>query len=139
MEIKRKFTKAINRLSPQIEAMNVAHEMGQMADRLNELLDYAEEKIQRSASRGGESMGLRIARERGEEQQSVAAIQRREEIENLEDQQQNRAQPESAATPEEREERHRLHLEEVASKKTAKKSSSKKSKKKGRRSKASAG
>lgn len=51
MELKRKLNALAKRMSPQIEAMNVNHEIHQHVNRISELIDYAEQKIERSEQR----------------------------------------------------------------------------------------
>lgn len=79
MEIKRRLNKVAKRLTPAIESMNVGLQMKELCSRLEELVTYAEQKIQSAANRK-EALGVQIAREK-EEQQKVIEDHQREEVE----------------------------------------------------------
>jgi hypothetical protein len=85
MEIKRRLTKIANSLSPQIEVMNVADEMRRMCQRLEELIAYAQEKIDR-ANDGHKPIGQQVAEERAAKQKIIDDAQKAEAAENLQDQ-----------------------------------------------------
>jgi hypothetical protein len=87
MEIKKRLTKLASRLSPQIEVMNVANEMNQLCNRFEELVTYAQTKIDRAAERGGKSMGVVQAEKRAAADQEIRDHQNKEANENLADQQ----------------------------------------------------
>ena len=95
MEIKRAITKQASRLTPQIEVMNCAGELREMVKRMKEILDYAEEKVERAEAnkKRKESTGVRIDRERREEREHIAEVQNREAVEAAADQAQQDAQP----------------------------------------------
>lgn len=95
MEIKRKLTAAAKRITPAIEASNPGIELGRLADRIVEILDYSEEKAER-ASRRGVSMGVQVAENRRREAQEIEDVQTEAEREALADQEQGRAQPDVA-------------------------------------------
>jgi len=98
MEIKRRLGKIQKALSPQIEAMNVASEMEQMCSRFEELVRYAQEKIDRTEQRG-ESLAAQQDRDRREADRKVTDQQDAEAEENLRDQQEAadaRAEPSQA-------------------------------------------
>lgn len=84
MQIKRKLVKLANSLSPQIEAMNVGIELHKLADRAAELVAYAQEKIDRSASR--KPLGQEVFDKRRAAQEEVVRQQALEAEENLRDQ-----------------------------------------------------
>ena len=87
MEIKRRLTKLGKALSPQIESMNVSNEMHRLLDRFEELVRYAQEKIDRTAERKGKTNG-QIAQEAREAADKVISDhQTAEAEENLRDQQ----------------------------------------------------
>jgi len=91
MEIKRRLTKIAKSLSPQIEVMNVGLEMDRMCSRFEELVAYAQEKIERAAEKT-ETIGARVDREKREQQQAVADQQVEESQENLKDQEESAAE-----------------------------------------------
>jgi len=86
MEIKRRLNKLASRLSPQIEVMNVATEMSRMCDRFEELLNYAQEKIDRTNERKGNTIGKQVAEKRAAADKEVEDQQMAEANENLRDQ-----------------------------------------------------
>jgi len=85
MEIKRRLTKIAKSLSPQIEAMNVADEIQRMAARMEELIRYAQEKIDRAAERK-QTVGQRVAEQKAAALKEIQDHQTRESSENLADQ-----------------------------------------------------
>lgn len=85
MEIKRRLTKIAKSLSPQIEAMNVADEIQRMAARMEELIRYAQEKIDRAAERK-QTVGQRVAEQKAAAMKEIQDHQKRESNENLADQ-----------------------------------------------------
>lgn len=89
MEIKRRMTKLASRLSPQIEVMNVGVEMSRLMDRFEELVNYAEEKITRSAERAGNTIGKQVAEKRAAADKQIVDHQTAEAEENLKDQQES--------------------------------------------------
>lgn len=89
MEIKRRLTKIAHTLSPQIEVMNVADEMKRMCSRMEELIAYAQEKIDRSFEKR-ETIGQKVARQRASEQKEIEDHQEAENAENLADQKEAR-------------------------------------------------
>jgi len=66
--------------------MNVANEMNQLCNRLEELVTYAQTKIDRAADRGGKSMGVIQAEKRAAADQEIRDHQNKEAEENLRDQ-----------------------------------------------------
>ena len=86
MEIKRRITKLASRLSPQIEVMNVATEMSRMLDRFEELVNYAQEKIDRAVERKGNTIGKQSYEARAAADKVVSDHQTAESDENLRDQ-----------------------------------------------------
>ena len=89
MEIKRRLTKIAHSLSPQIESMNVSTEMTRMLDRFEELVRYAQEKIDRAAERQGNTIGKQVDDARKKADKEVADHQTAESEENLRDQQES--------------------------------------------------
>ena len=89
MEIKRRLTKIGKSLNPQIEAMNVATEMERMLDRFEELVRYAQEKIDRAAERKGNTIGKQVDDARKKADKEVSDHQTAESEENLKDQQES--------------------------------------------------
>ena len=131
MELKRKLTKLAGRMTPQIEAMNVANEMGKCIAKISQLVDYAEEKIERSAQRKRDkegTIGGAAAAQQAADRKEVTDTQTKESDENLADQ---------AEAFEERNSAHRERTgnvlqdtpEEVAPPPAAKKKAKKKKKK----------
>jgi len=92
MEIKKRLNAAAKRLTPEIESMNVAVEIRERLKRIEELIDYAEQKIEGSAHKK-ESAGVATDRARREEAQRIADVQDEQALENAKDQQQSDAQP----------------------------------------------
>jgi hypothetical protein len=87
MEIKRRLTRIAKSLSPQIEVMNVATEMDRMCDRFEELVNYAQEKIDRASERKGNTLASQADARRKAEEQIVFDAQKAEVEENQRDQQ----------------------------------------------------
>lgn len=85
MEIKKQLTALGKRVTPQIEVMNVATEMRQLLKRLDELITYAQTKIDRSAERK-ETIGAQVKRQKKEADDNIKKEQEREAKENLADQ-----------------------------------------------------
>ena len=88
MEIKRRLNKVAKRLSPQIESMNVADEMMRMVTRFEELVAYAQEKIDRSASRQV-TVGQKVAKQKAELLKEIEDHQDAEADENRLDQEES--------------------------------------------------
>ena len=88
MEIKRRLTKIGKSLTPEIESMNVATEMMKMCKRFEELVSYAQEKIDRSAERK-ETIGARVDRQKAELLKEIEDHQTAEAAENLKDQEES--------------------------------------------------
>jgi NAD kinase len=86
MEIKRRLGKIVKTLNPEVEAMNVAAEMLQLCTRLEELIKYAQTKIDRSKERK-ESAGVKAAAAKEAADKKVRDAQAAEAEENLKDQQ----------------------------------------------------
>jgi len=86
MEIKRRLTKLGKQLSPQIEVMNVSLEMNRLLDRFEELVRYAQEKIDRSAERKGISIGQAAKNRIDADRKIIEDHQQAEAAENLKDQ-----------------------------------------------------
>ncbi len=86
MEIKRRLTKLTKRLSPQIESMNVAVEMQRMCTRFEELVNYAQEKIDRAEERKGGTLARAADERRRAALKVVAEAQKKESDANLADQ-----------------------------------------------------
>jgi hypothetical protein len=95
MEIKRRFNEAAKRLTPQIEASNTGAELRRIAERVHELLTYAEAKEvrrQESVATGMSFAQRTQARIQGDIQKG-RDIQEADELEHMQDQQQHDAQP----------------------------------------------
>lgn len=86
MQIKRRITKIASRLSPQIEVMNVGSEMMRMCDRFEELVNYAQEKLDRAAERQGNTIGRQVYEARAAADKIISDHQTAESNENLKDQ-----------------------------------------------------
>lgn len=89
MEIKRRLTKIAKALSPQIESMNAGQEMNRLCDRFEELVNYCQEKIDRSAERkkaGLKPASAAVAEQRAADQKAITDHQEAEAAENLADQ-----------------------------------------------------
>ena len=86
MEIKRKLKALDKRMTPEIESMNVANEMDRHCDRISELVDYAEEKIERAKTRG-KTLGAIVDDARKADAKKVFDHQKEESDANLADQQ----------------------------------------------------
>lgn len=86
MELKRRITKIGKSLSPQIESMNVAVEMERMCDRFEELIRYAQEKIDRTAERKGDTIAKQADDRRKAADKEISDHQNEEAEENLKDQ-----------------------------------------------------
>jgi len=90
MEIKRRLNKVSKRLTPQIEVMNVANEMKTLTSRLEELVTYAEQKIERTEERRRNKMktiGQQVDEQRKAEAKVISDHQVEEAEANLRDQQ----------------------------------------------------
>ena len=85
MEIKRQLTALGKRMTPQVETMNVAVEIRGLVKRIDELVTYAQTKIDRSAERK-ETIGRRVQREKEDAAAKIAVEQDREANENQVDQ-----------------------------------------------------
>ena len=88
MEIKRRLNKIAGRLSPQLEAMNIADEMRRMCQRLEEIVTYGEEKLERAASKGP-TIGQKVQVQKEAMQKEIEDHQRAEAEENLKDQEES--------------------------------------------------
>jgi len=86
MEIKRKLKALDKRMTPEVETMNVAIEMNRLCDRMEELCNYADEKIERGKQRG-KTMGQQIDEARKAKDKEIFDHQTAEAAENLRDQQ----------------------------------------------------
>ncbi len=86
MEIKRRLTAIGKTLNPQVESMNVASEMNRMLDRFEELVRYAQEKIDRSAERKGQTIGKMGQEARAKAAKEIEDTQQAESDENQKDQ-----------------------------------------------------
>ena len=86
MEIKRRLNQIAKRMSPQIEVMNAASQMVDMCNRFDELLDYCEEKIARTAERKGQTIGKLGMEAREKADKEIADAQQAEMDENQADQ-----------------------------------------------------
>lgn len=86
MEIKRKLKALDKRMTPEIEAMNVGIEMNRCCDRMEELCNYAEEKIER-AKRRGKTIGQQVDEARKTKDKEITDHQTAESEANLADQQ----------------------------------------------------
>jgi len=75
--------------------MNMSIELNRICDRLDELATYAEHKMEQAAEqkKTGMSRGLRQSIAIKKRRDENAAVQAKEELENLADQQQENAQP----------------------------------------------
>ncbi len=87
MEIKRRLVALSKTLSPQIEVMNVAVEMSRMCDRFEELVRYAQEKIDRAEERKGKTLGQQANERREAADKVISDHQTAEAEENQRDQQ----------------------------------------------------
>ena len=98
MEIKRRLTKIQKRMTPFIEQMNIGVEMNRLCKRFEELLDYGEAKEAKHIKREktGMSQSMRIDADRKRRSQEIADIHQAEAEEMMRDQEQHKAQPESA-------------------------------------------
>jgi hypothetical protein len=95
MEIKKRLNAAAKRLTPEIESMNCATEMHQLADRLDGLLDYAEQKIEqrKHTTKDGKTASQRTYEGLQDDRRNVQAIHSEEADAALADQVQADAQP----------------------------------------------
>ena len=92
MEIKRRLTKIAKSLSPQIEVMNVASEMERMCKRFEEIIAYAQEKIDRAEERKKKNLptiGKYVDNQRKAADKVVEDAQSAEVEENLKDQEES--------------------------------------------------
>ena len=88
MEIKRRLNKIASRLSPQLEAMNIADEMRRMCQRFEEIVAYGEEKLERAASKDP-TIGQKVQAQKAAIQKEIEDHQRAEAEENLKDQEES--------------------------------------------------
>lgn len=90
MELKRKLTALGKRMSPQIEVMNVADEIKRCLTRIDELVTYAQTKIDRSEERKKNkelTIGAKAQLAREAADKEVVDAQTEESDANLKDQQ----------------------------------------------------
>lgn len=85
MQIKRRLNAIAKSLTPEIESMNISRQMEDMCKRMEELVAYAEEKIERSKQRH-RTIGLQVAQRRAAEDKIIKDHQEAEAKENLADQ-----------------------------------------------------
>ena len=99
MEIKRRLTKIQKRMTPFIEQMNIGIEMNRLCKRFEELLDYGEAKEIKHQEREktGMSQSMRIDAQRKRTAKEISDIHQAEAEEMMRDQEQHKAQPESAS------------------------------------------
>lgn len=98
MEIKRRLGALAKRMTPAIEAMNVANEMLQILQRFEELASYAEQKITRSEERIAAKLapiGAQQDAKKKADAKEIADLHEAEQNELLQDQVQHSAQEES--------------------------------------------
>lgn len=89
MELKRKLDKLAKRMTPHIEVMNVRDEIARSIHRIDELITYAQTKIDRSAERKAknqQTIGAKADAERKATEQVVFDAQTAESDANLADQ-----------------------------------------------------
>jgi hypothetical protein len=92
MEIKRELTALAKRMNPQVEVMNVASEIRAKIKRIDELITYAQTKIDRSAERKlnkEKTLGARADEERKAADKVIEDHQTAEAEENLKDQEES--------------------------------------------------
>ncbi len=85
MEIKRRLIAASKLLSPEIEAMNIGTELNHHVDRITELCNYGQEKLDRAKLRS-EAAGVKTAQDRKAAEKVIADAQQEESDKNLADQ-----------------------------------------------------
>lgn len=85
MQIKRRLNAIAKSLTPEIESMNISRQMEDMCKRMEELVAYAEEKIERAKQRH-RTIGLQVAQRRAAEDKIIKDHQEAEAKENLADQ-----------------------------------------------------
>jgi hypothetical protein len=99
MEIKKSLNASAKRLTPQIEASNTGTQLRELADRIAELVDYAEAKEEKRAASVEAGLPFasreKLRREGISERDHVVAarVQAEDEAEIAEDQAQVDAQP----------------------------------------------
>ena len=89
MEIKRRITAIAKAMSPQIEVGTSAKKITQLCDQLEYLVNYEQEKIDRSAARkaaGQDTIGKQVDDRKKAEQKKVADNQNAEADQNADDQ-----------------------------------------------------
>jgi len=99
MQIKRSLNESAKRLSPEIEASNTGTQIAEHANRIAELIDYAEDKEARRKE--SEKTGLSFDEREKERRRKIAlpdheiaaAVQAEDETQIAEDQAQEEAQP----------------------------------------------
>jgi predicted patatin/cPLA2 family phospholipase len=98
MELKKRLTAINKRMTPFIESMNQSKEMKQMCRRFENLLDYCEAKEEKYKAKqaGFKSQSEKIYEARKAEEARIAKIHAEENEERMRDQQQAKAQRESA-------------------------------------------
>lgn len=92
MELKRKLVALSKRMNPEVEAFNIAPEIGRHIDRISELISYAQEKLDRSAHKKKHNeltLGAQEDARRKAVAAEVLATQNKESDENLADQQES--------------------------------------------------
>ena len=93
MEIKRRLTAVAKRFGTEIEHLNIKHEILRICKRLEELADYADEKVERM--KAAEKHGRKFQKQDDAvqaEKDRIAAIHAAEAEEALADQQQAKAE-----------------------------------------------
>ena len=93
MEIKRRLTAVAKRFGTEIEHLNIKHEILRICKRLEELADYADEKVQRmeASKEHGRKFQAQDDAVKAEKER-IAAIHAAEAEEALADQQQAKAE-----------------------------------------------
>ena len=92
MELKRKLNALAKRMNPQVEAYTVAQEIARCIQRIDELISYAQEKLDRSAQKKKDkelTLGAQEDQRRKAAAADVLATQNRESDANLADQQES--------------------------------------------------
>ena len=95
MELKRQLNAAAKRCTPEIEISNSGVQIKALADRIDQLLDYAEEKVERrkETEKTGMPFALRVSEKRLDTINQNKKAQAKEEKQIMEDRQQKKAQP----------------------------------------------
>lgn len=98
MEINRRLKTVAKRFGPEFDVMNMRAELNQISDRLEELAAYGEHKIAQAKQRDktGKSRGERAKEASDARAKEIADSHQAEVDAQLADQEQHRAQPESA-------------------------------------------